>query len=709
MPPVTTDQEQELGLVGPPPGAPEIDPETHVVKLAKVDSNSYRKLLVLDEKKLERVKKVMKEVVQEWKENTRLQNSKLRTAIDRMEGISDAKDYPWPGSSNLNIPYTEIQILIATDIVASTMLDSDPVFFIREMLPARKDHPEEHVDPKIESWWNWVFKKQLNLDEECRMAILLAFRDPVSVLVMDWVTETPKEFSVQVFETVEDFQRRFPDADSAGVPQDTYDKWLGQIGIAHEPIELEIEERVVRYRGPKARVVELKDLVRSPVACPDLKYTRFHGDQFRERKPFFKGRAKLEQFYKEETEKMLEGNPQNKPIDDIAQQLDTIEGISSNRKTPDEYDCVRGNLKIDLNDDGEEELYHVVYNPEHNRLLRMERFPYWHNRSNYIPFRIRRKPNRLLGRCFMDMLFDLNEEINTQHNQRIDSRTITTVPTFKVNANETDLIARMERKDGYFYPGQKWIMSNINTGMEMLETKVDFQGTLQEEQNLFQIGDMLTGTASAGARSGMAEKKDPRASGKKQQAQIQQSNQRVDGYIRELKSSIAEAAAQGIELYYQFAPQSVMDYASYDETTDAWLSNEIQRVKLRNRNMTIEVSRTSVLDNPDAILQRAMTDYQLWKDEPLVGQNIQRRWELVRDTMFAERKKNIPKLLPPLKQILEEMKQQDAMAGPESTPSHEALLEGTQKNSGKSKKETGKRQGSPDHRPSQLDRGDKPK
>ncbi len=123
--------------------------------------------------------------------------------------------------------------------------------------------------------------------------------------------------------------------------------------------------------------------------------------------------------------------------------------------------------------------------------------------------------------------------------------------------------------------------------------------------------------------------------------------------------------------------------------------------------MTVETARTSVLDNPDAILQRAMTDYQLWKDEPLVGQNIKRRWELVRATMFAERKNNIPKVLPPLDQILQEMQQQDQMGGPESTPSHQALLEGTQKNSGRSKQETGKRQGSPDHRPANLDRSQK--
>lgn len=706
----TFDEVKELGIVGPAPGVPEVEKETRVVKLGKVDANSYRKLLPWNDEKMARIKKVMKDVYLEWKTNTRLQNNKIRRGIDRMEGVSQAKDYPWPDSSNLNIPYTEIQVLVATDIVASTMMEADPMFFIKEMLPARKGHPEEHVDPKIEWWLNWVFKKQLNLDEEASMCILLAFRDPVSFGCVDWVQEIVKEYSVQVFDEVDDLKARFPDADSAGVSQDVYDKWLGQLGIAHEPIELEICENVVKYRGPKARVVELKDFVRSPVACPDLKYTMFHGDQFRERKAWFKAAVKKKWFYKDDTEEMLKGAGKTDAIDDISQQLDTIEGISSNRPNADEYDCVRGNLKIDLDNDDEEEMYHVVYNPAYDRLLRVERYPYWHNRTNYIPFRIRRKPNRLLGRCFMDMLYDLNEEINTQHNQRIDSRTITTVPTFLIQANETDLMARMERADGHFYPGQKWVVQNTSSGFKMLETKVDFMGTLQEEQNLFSIGDMLTGTAAASARSGQPAAKDPRASGKKQQSQVQQSNQRIDGYIRQLKPSMSEMAAQVLELYYQFSPDSVLEYATYDESTDQWIRDEIKRVKLRNRNMTIEVARTSVQDNPDAILQRAMTDYEIWSKEPLVGMNVQRRWELVRQTMFAERKTNISKLLPPLKQLMQEMQQQDQqLGGPEASPSQQALLEAAHEKAGKPKKEggTGKRQGSSDHRPSQLDRGKK--
>ena len=706
MPQSTLDEERSLGLVGPSPGIPEIDPETKV-KLADVDPKSVRVLMNLTPEQRTRVKAVLKDAVMEWRSNTRLQNNKLATAIDRLDGISTTKDYPWPNSSNLNIPYMEIQILIACDIVSSTTLDAEPAFFIRELLPARKDMPEESVDPKMEWWLNWVFKKQLNLDASARMGIFLAFRDPLGVTVLDWVEEYPKEYSTQVFDTVEDLQKRFPDADSAGVSQETYDRWMGMVGIGHQAIALEIEERVVKYRGPKSREVELKDFVRYPVNSKNLDYCIFHGDQYRERKPYFRSGINRKWFYKTETEELLTTTPKNQSMDSISQKMDANEGIASQRRKPDEYDCVRGNLRIDLNGDGEEEFYHVVYNEDHDKLLRMEKYPYWHNRSNYILWRIRRKPNRLLGRCFVDMLGDLNDEMNTQHNQRIDSRTITTVPTFKIQANETDLIARIERGDGHFYPGQKWVMQNTKN-MEMLETKVDFMGTLQEEQNLFQIGDMLTGTASSGARSGMAEKKDPRASGKKQQAQIQQSNQRIDGYIRELKPSLEEMASQTLELYYQFSPESALAFNYYDDASGNFIRNEIRRTQLRNRNMTIETARVSVLDNPDAILQRAATDYQMWKDEPLIGMNLKRRWQLVYDTLIAERKKNIPKLLPNLKDLLMEMQQQDqAMGGAPEGSSSQALLQAAHGAGNKKREPDGKRQGSKDHRPSQLDRGAK--
>lgn len=705
MPPSTLEEQKRLGLVGPVSGLREIDPETKV-KLADVDPKSVRILMDLTTEQMMRVKTVLKDAVMEWRQNTRLQNNKLMTAVDRLDGFSAAKDYPWPNSSNLNIPYMEIQILIACDIVSSTTLDAEPAFFIRELLPARKDMPEESVDPKMEWWLNWVFKKQLNLDASARMAIFLAFRDPLSVAVMDWVEDYPKEYSVQVFDSVESLQKRFPDPDSAGVSSETYSRWATMISEGRS-ISLEIEERVVRYRGPQSREVELKDFVRYPVNSKDLKYTIFHGDQYRERKPYFKSALNRKWFYKKETEELLTTTPKNESMDSISRKMDANEGIASQRRKPDEYDCVRGNLRIDLNGDGEEEFYHVVYNEDHDKLLRMEKYPYWHNRSNYVLFRIRRKPNRLLGRCFVDMLGDLNEEMNTQHNQRIDSRTITTVPTFKINASEIDLLARIERGDGHFYPGQKWVMQNTKN-MDMLETKVDFQGTLQEEQNLFQIGDMLTGTASSGARSGMAEKKDPRASGKKQQTQIQQSNQRIDGYIRELRSSLEEMASQTLELYYQFSPDSVLSYNFYDDASGNFIRNEIRRTQLRNRNMTIEVSRVSVLDNPDAVLQRAATDYQMWKDEPLVGMNLKRRWELVHDTMIAERKKNIPKVLPNLQDILSEMQQQDqSMAGENAPPSHQALLQAAHGAGNKKREPDGKRQGSKDHRPSQLDRGQK--
>ena len=175
-----------------------------------------------------------------------------------------------------------------------------------------------------------------------------------------------------------------------------------------------------------------------------------------------------------------------------------------------------------------------------------------------------------------------------------------------------------------------------------------------------------------------------------------------------MKTSLQEMASQTLELYYQFSPDSVLAYNFYDDASGKFIRNEIRRTQLRNRNMTIEIARASVLDNPDAVLQRAATDYQMWKDEPLVGMNLKRRWQLVHDTMIAERKKNIPKLLPNLNDIMAEMQTQDQqMGGAPEGSSSQALLQAAQGAGNKKREPDGRRQGSADHRPSQLDRSQK--
>jgi hypothetical protein len=688
MPPLTAEQELSLGLTPPARGEKEPDSKTKITRLAVLDSGVYRRRINLSEDDYKLVTELLWDCYREWDSNTSLLRSKLLKYNNRLEGISSPRTDPWPGACSLMVPLIEIHIVGLHSLITATMLDNDPIWFVKEMVPPTAAGGDM-VDPNIEWFLNYKSKVELNLDESLSEAFYNALATPLGLGVMDWVEEKGKEFHVEVFE------KEFPSPEEAGCSPAQYVSFLTDLAQG-KAVHVKREEEVVRYRGPRLRIVELKDLVRAPVDAPSLEYTVFHGDMFRQRANYFRVGANRDWFDKDEVEEMLKTAGETSPMDKISQQQNRNEGLSSTPiRKADEYYCVRGNLRIDLNGDGEEEFYHVVFHPKTKRLLRIEDYPYWHNRINYIPFRIRKKSGRLLGRCITDMLWDLNEETDTQHHLRIDSRAISTVPSFKKKLSETSI--DFSRKDQHFYPGVVFEVNAVD-GLTQLEiTQTDMGTSMQEEQTLFQLAVWLIGN-DPGLRSGTPQTKDPRASGKKTQQQLQQSNVRVDDYIRQLMVPTNEVGSQTLELYYQFAPDAVLPYAQYSPETGQWMQKEIQRVKLRNKAMTVKVARTSVMDNPDALLQRALTNYQLWANEPLIGGNMQRRHELVRRTLFAEREKDISKLLPNLQQIIQEMNQakQQASQDPAAAQIQNTIEDKTKGGGSGDKAAVGKKQGGPD-------------
>lgn len=678
-----------LGLT-PPPIGEEVDPETKVTQLPRKTKNVYRRRIKLSEEDLTHVKDVLKKAIRESRENTSLLRSKMERYNNRMEGIRGPKNWPWKNSSNIHIPLTEIHIAIAHSIVTATVLDNDPLWYVRS--EGSMISETAAVEPEVEDFLNSKCKKELKLDAAMGEIYWNAFSDPLAIGVMDWVVEYGKEFDVEVFDDVNSFQVRFPDPDSAGVSKATYDSMIKEI-IDEGNVQVRVVENVDRYRGPSIRVVRLNNLIWTPVTSPSLEYCKLVGDQFMERDDYFRVRANSDWFDKDEVEKMLKNKGTNETLDRMSQMQDRIEGLGRNKFSSDEYICVRGNVKIDLNDDDAEEMYSFVYNEKTDNLLRFEEYPYWHNRLNYIPFRIRKRTDRLLGRCFNDFLFDINEEVDTQHNQRIDSRTISTVPSFKVKEN---VLFDVTRKDTTFYPGVKFTVKGPDDITQLDIKQTDMGESQQEEQTLFQLAESLTGVSML--QSGQQTPKDPRAPAKKVQALLAQSNQRVDDYIKELKNPTDEIGSQVLELYYQFSPESI-PYAKYDKEKGEWLKKEIKRVKLRKKGMTISIARTSVLDNPSAVQQRAMVRYQMWSKEPLIGQNAQNRHELVRRTLFDLREKEISKLLPPLQENLQALGQQDPTA-------LQNLSETLKQQGGRNSKEpNGKRQGGPDVSPTSHGQG----
>lgn len=681
--PLTREDQLALGLPPPAKGEEEFS-KVEISKAKKPKRFLHRQRITLSEKDMAKVRERMFKVVSEWEANTTLLHQRLRRYNNQLEGIKAPKDFPWKDSSNLHIPMTEIHITTIHSILSETLVYGDPIWTSKLTIPEGPDATA--VDRDIEAFLNFVTRGHLELEDKMDQFLFNACRDPLSILAMDWVEEYETRFDIATFDSVADFQKRFASPKEAGCSEEAYRGFIAQINDPKDgQAVVKVKEYAVSYRGPHARNVELKDFVVVPVTSPNIRYAMFYGDQFTERSNYFRVRANAKWFDKEEVETMLTKPGSSQARDLISQQQDRIEGLGRARETPvDEYHCVQGNLSIDLNDDGEEELYHVVFHKDTKSVLRFEEYPYWHNRPNYIPGRIRGRSNRLLGRCIPDMLFDLNEEVDTQHNQRIDARTITLVPSFK----KKDISAlNQARNDQFFFPGVTFIVKTMDEFEQMKITQTDMGQSLQEEANLFQVAETLTGATAA--RSGQSNQKDPRAPAKKVQALIAQSNQKIDSYIKWLKPALNEIGSQILDLYYQFTPEYV-SFPAFDKGTKAWVVKDIQRKFLRSRTRSVEIARTSVADNPDTEAQRALVEYQIWSKSQLVNQG-----ELTRRTMLRTRVKNIDSLmLSPQEQA--QQAQQQGM--------HKQLQDGPQGDD----QPNGMRQGSPDLSPQVLTKG-KPK
>lgn len=661
---LTREQSLLVGVTPPPEGEIPL-PTKPVTKRLKKSPYLYRRQEVLSNSKKEEIKKLLYNVYREWEQNTPLLRSKLRKANDLMEGIKEPKDFPWVDSSNLHMPLIEIHITILHSVVSSTMLDNDPIWYVR----IQRDGVPEGVDAEIEAFLNAVCKLEFKIDSVLSDIYWAVYRDGTAIGDLDWVEEYDVQYDILRFSDPEKFISAFPTPESAGVSLEQYNKYIADI-LSEGEISIKVEEYIATYRGPRLRQVELKDFVMVPTTSPTIDYAMFVGDMFLARGDFFRRKVKQKWFDEIEVKSMLAKEGLNNAPDEGSRAQDNIEGIARNRLTrADEYWCMQGILKINLSDDDmePERKYLVTFHPESKALMRFECYPYLHNRSKYIPWRFKKRPNRFNGQSIYDQLGDINDEMDTQHNQRVDSRTISTVPSFlKVDSFEFDPTRRNQR----FFPGCTFKVSNFNQVKQFEIKQTDMGQSMQEEQNLMYIAELRTGASAA--KSGREVAKDPRASGKKLQAQIAQADMRVDDHMRELRIGTAEVGLQVLELFYQYAPEMIT-YFRRDPNTLKFVQGQIVRQKLRARDLYLEVARTSMADNPGQLLQREMTIYQLLSNEPLIGGNMIRRRELLVRVLIAMRERNIDKIIPPIEQMLQELQQQSKLTDEGSPPTHQAL------------------------------------
>lgn len=611
----------------------------------------FRRVRLSEDQKL-KVEQDLFELVRDGMEERSDLDNLLAHWNDLAEGISPPKTFPWPNSSNLHVPLTETKLNEIHASARQSMLRPDQLFYIRRLGVQVKAEQQA----KLEAFLNFKVGVELPLVDKFNQLFWASMRDGTALGMVTWEDDRRPCEEIATYTGVEEFITKYPTPKDAGLSKTQYGRVMEKLQNG-QTVRLVETRMKSRYRGPRVDVVELQDFLMCPMTSVKTEYARLVSRIFNMRGPELRSLGKQRKFSEEDVEKVIASKQDGRHTDIGPALKDQIEGISR-RSKPGEFVLVNGIYRGDINETGMEENYFVLYHPLTKTLLDIIKYPYLHGRDNFVPIRIKKRPNRFLGRGICAMLDDLNQELNTQHNQRIDSRTITTVPTFMAKESVRNQFDP-SRADMAFQPGRTFWLDDFAALKQLEVRETDMGESMQEEQNNLQMGDKLVGSSSL--RSGQETKMDPRAPAAKVSMLLNQSNIRLDDFYEEASGNGAENEGfkgigdQILALYYQFWDQDLGSIPVFDENSKAIQGkdqNEAALMSLTQEDLNvlgkvkIQLAKTSSAMNPDASLARFFQLYSLLVNDPLVGGRWEGRYNLDRRLLELAREEDPDQFLP---------------------------------------------------------------
>jgi len=617
------------------------------IQIRESENRFKRREISLDETVRADLENQLSRIVRGWREDRSSLLTKLREWNDLYEGVVTETDFPWPGASHVHIPVPKIKVReIKSAIDRSTMR---PVPFLHATYAGPDELYTETFDfvNDIEDFVEDKMKNATNVHQTLMESIIPIMRDGTCPIQITWDTEWERTFDFKLYKTVEEFQSDFPTATDAGLSEKGYKRVLDDLTLGTQ-VEIQYEYDVANYDGPRAYIVPLIDFVHWPVYVSTLEDTVVHG------KRVWMTESRLQSF------KMMNKFTDTKLVDsviaqsgdehedmDLAYSRDNIEGISrqKNKQDSKEFEFFeliwKGALTEEDKARGIKRKYLIWFRERNeNRIFRIEPYPIRKGRSTYFILRFVKRDNRLLGMSFMDDIADMSMEIDIIHRQRINSRTITHVPSFKAKDTAQGRF-NPARADLRFRPGVVFWLASTDDVEQFDIRPVDLSGSIDDELILV---DFINQVLGAIGQSGQANPIDPRAPARKEQQQLRQSTNRIDDYVAELLPTFAEIGQHFLDLYYQFGPNRVKFYA---ESKDGkFISKAIERTKLFNPNVMFRVNGTSVFMNPELEFSRDFEIYQILQTNPLTGQNPRIQRDSLGRLLRSSRVQDMKNLLP---------------------------------------------------------------
>lgn len=650
--------------------------------------DDYRKklgeLVELTDTQEKRLKAWLKKRIKEWRADTEDLHEQLKADNDLVEGVVMETDFPWEGASNVHVPVAEMYMEVYKCVEKRSILGADTLW---EGETALDDLKDSLVD--IEEMMNYKARHEWNIVECLSAVFWTTNRDGLGIIKCTWEEDYEKSRDILIFTNEDEFLQTFPNPEQAGIDENTYmDYWEQAITADDQfPLEVPVTFEKKKYVGCKGRVVEAVNFVIIPAWAPDIDHElcQGYGERYHTRGSVIRKKSANKFWYEDACKKVLSKKGKESSVSDYQQAQDEIEGLGRSNLT-DNYELFEivamGRIDGETDDDGnpnEEEKFLLTYSDEHDELLQCIYYPY--RVDFYSLFKINERPNRLYGRSIPTRVRDMNDEIDTQHNQRINTRTIGTVPSFKgQKSKKTDIDA--ELNESKWKPGRIFWLDDFNAFDQFKVQPTDLGESMNEEENDFKILDLYLGSAvsllSGGAAAG-----DPSAPGNKTAMMIQQSNLRMDDPLSELRPGVSKLGNICLSHLYQFGPP-IIEWQSEVGSAKGRTIQETKSIhkKYLRQGITMVMAGITVTQNAEAEMAKEAQIHGMLMQEPLYAQNAQLRIEGLRDVLRAGRISGRNRKLPSAQEIQQSeiqlrqqaMQQQQAQQAQAQQAQQQAML-----------------------------------
>ena len=609
--------------------------------------NSLGRLLELSPEQMKKLKNRLKREIESYEQDTADMQEQLRRWNDLVENVIEETTYPFEGASNLHIPIIAIYMKVYHAVLVRSTISKDKIWYAETDNDRIRDYLadiENNINYKASAKWNIV--------DALSEVFWTTPRDGLGVMQIPYVEEFENNVHDTVVVTSEaDFMEEFPPEDPTMSPSE-WQEWLYHVreqASEDDPVEIPIVYDKEIYKGPKGEVVDLADFVIFPATAKDIgpTYARGYGKRFYARRGEIKKKIRDGIWYQKQGDAFLEKTKRGSEVSSYIRSRDDIEGLQRSSHS-DDYELFELVYRIELEDgEGERKLL-VTYSKQNNIILSIINYPY--RVDFYVLFRLQKKPNRLRGGSVPGDLEDINEETDAIHNQRINSRKIAEVPSFKAKRSiQKDFDP--EADQNRWKPGVIFWLDDPDSFVQFTVQPVDFNSSIAEEANLIKIASLQMGL-DPGIFSGGAQLDNPSAGKDKVNTLIQSSGLRMDDPLTELRKGIEGVGTVCMSHEYQFGQASI-SYMQSSETGQS-LSKSFPK-RIMRTGVSLKLYSANVTLSPEIEFQKWAQYYAFFSRDPLIAQRTKSRWELLMRCLRATREKGVSNILP----TLEEMQQEE--------------------------------------------------